>query len=443
MLDSYFSSDDLPQNNARMAGGNILIVDDTPDNLLFLATLLSDAGYAVRKVTSGQMALSAAQTEVPNLVLLDIVMPGISGYEVCELLKANARTRDVPVIFLSALDEELDKVQAFQIGGVDYITKPFQVVEVLARIETHLKLGRLQAQLQQQNARLQQEINSRLAAESAVQRLNQGIEAKVQEQLALLLADNANLLQQKARLEVDLTAVQQQHSLNLQQQRLFAKNLQPAIAAIHTAIQRLSDREASRSLPAPLTLIETATDRLRHLMQQFLPVPLVTAKTDYHPIAIDLTPFCRNLAEQFPLADAPHRITFLPWGKAPGKLAIDPVLLQQSLYPLLDNAIRYSPGSEAVMLELFYEPARLLLRVRDQGMGIPAEEQAQIFEPFYRASNATLSPFPPGFGMGLTLAKQAIELHQGTIDLQSSLDQGTVVTLTLPLHLAAEPPQNQ
>lgn len=135
---------------------NILIVDDTPDNLRLLFNLLSEQGYRVRPVPSGPMALGAAQREPPDLILLDIMMPDMDGYAVCKALKADDCTRDIPIIFLSALDQAGDKVKAFAAGGVDYITKPFQAEEVLARVSTHMALQQTQQQLQQQNAQLQQ-----------------------------------------------------------------------------------------------------------------------------------------------------------------------------------------------------------------------------------------------------------------------------------------------
>jgi len=134
---------------------NILIVDDTAANLQVLTGMLDDRGYLTRPVTSGKMALQAAQNDPPDLVLLDIIMPGMNGYEVCERLKADAKLKDIPVIFISALDETMDKVKAFSGGGVDYVTKPFQFEEVRARVETHLKLRRFQLAIENQNRRLQ------------------------------------------------------------------------------------------------------------------------------------------------------------------------------------------------------------------------------------------------------------------------------------------------
>ena len=118
--------------------GNILIVDDTIANLRLLVNLLRENGYKVRPVTDGNLALEAIQEKHPDLILLDIIMPDLSGYEVCQKLKANPQTKEIPVIFLTALSEGLDKSKAFQIGGEDYITKPFQVEEVLARVANRL-----------------------------------------------------------------------------------------------------------------------------------------------------------------------------------------------------------------------------------------------------------------------------------------------------------------
>jgi len=128
--------------------GNILVVDDTLATLRLLVDMLVNQGYDVRPAPNGALALRAAQSTAPDLILLDIKMPGMDGYTVCEKLKANPQTEDIPVIFISALNEVLDKVKAFSVGAVDYITKPFQLEEVLARIQTHLTLRQLQKRLQ-------------------------------------------------------------------------------------------------------------------------------------------------------------------------------------------------------------------------------------------------------------------------------------------------------
>ncbi len=140
---------------------SILVVDDTRANLRLLVDILSQDGYKVRPAPNGQRALAVAKKHLPDLILLDINMPGMNGYEVCEQLKADTRTRHIPVIFISALSEVLDKVRGFGVGGVDYITKPFQFEEVLARVRTHLSLRHLQNELQEKNTEITR-LNERL-----------------------------------------------------------------------------------------------------------------------------------------------------------------------------------------------------------------------------------------------------------------------------------------
>ncbi|MBH8561764.1 response regulator [Nostoc sp. CENA67] len=155
----------MPKQPLNLPKADILVIDDTPENLNLLSAMLTEQGYKVRSVTKGSTGLRGANAVPPDLILLDVNMPEMNGYEVCQHLKASDRTRDIPVIFISALDDVLDKVKAFAVGGVDYITKPFQLEEVLARIENHLTIWKLQQQLQAQNERLQQEIRDRAKAE--------------------------------------------------------------------------------------------------------------------------------------------------------------------------------------------------------------------------------------------------------------------------------------
>ncbi|MEX1232298.1 MAG: SpoIIE family protein phosphatase [Planctomycetaceae bacterium] len=150
-----------PKNDAGPPA-SILVVDDTPANLQVLAGMLKDRGYKVRPVPSGKLALLAAGRDPPDLILLDINMPEMNGFEVCEHLKADDKLKGIPIIFISALTEQLDKVKAFATGGVDYITKPFQMEELHARVETHLKLRSLQIELEETNAQLSK-VNDRMA----------------------------------------------------------------------------------------------------------------------------------------------------------------------------------------------------------------------------------------------------------------------------------------
>ncbi len=163
--------------------GNILVIDDRPENLRLLSVMLTKKGYTVRKAINGDLGIRAAYAVTPDIILLDINMPNIDGYEVCKKLKANPQTQQVPIIFVSALDQTLDKVKAFSYGASDYITKPFQIEEVSARIENQLSIRRLQEKLETKNRelerinlQLQQEIYSRSAAESELAKINQKLQ---------------------------------------------------------------------------------------------------------------------------------------------------------------------------------------------------------------------------------------------------------------------------
>ena len=151
---------------------NILIVDDTPDNLRLLTKILETQGYLVRKALSGKMALQGIQRDPPDLILLDITMPDMNGYDVCQQLKASPVIANIPVIFISACDRIDDKVRAFEIGGQDYITKPFQELEVLMRVKHQLLIQQQQLMLMQQNQRLEQEVAERLKAEAVIRQLS-------------------------------------------------------------------------------------------------------------------------------------------------------------------------------------------------------------------------------------------------------------------------------
>jgi putative two-component system response regulator len=178
-------------NEPKQAKAKILIVDDMLSNLELLSQMLRMNGYETYMANNGSLALTAVQTDIPDLVLLDINMPEMSGYEVCEHLKTQEATRDIPVIFISALNEVQNKVKGFGAGGVDYITKPFQMHEMLARVETHLRLRRLQIELER-------EIAIRIAAEQAVRQLNAELEERVRARTRELEAAQIEILERLA-----------------------------------------------------------------------------------------------------------------------------------------------------------------------------------------------------------------------------------------------------
>jgi diguanylate cyclase (GGDEF)-like protein len=163
---------DLPIQQSEPSQGDILVVDDKPENLLLLSVALTKKGYEVRKVVNGNLALLAARAAPPDLILLDINMPEMNGYEVCRQLKAGDLTKDIPIVFITASDEAFDKVKAFNLGGSDYITKPFQIEEVRVRIENQLAICRLQQKLKAQNAKLEREVRYRQTIEAELLEAN-------------------------------------------------------------------------------------------------------------------------------------------------------------------------------------------------------------------------------------------------------------------------------
>ncbi|KAF3884141.1 MULTISPECIES: response regulator [Nostocales] len=170
------------QNNS----GHILLVDDTPDNLRLLSKILEEHGFKVRKTISGKMALQSAQIEPPELILLDINMPDLNGYQVCQQLKSNKKTANIPIIFISALDQITDKIKAFENGGIDYITKPFQELEVLARVKNQFTIHHQAQQLLAKNEELQEEVQKRKQIEVRLQQINSIVEEQVVERTSQL-----------------------------------------------------------------------------------------------------------------------------------------------------------------------------------------------------------------------------------------------------------------
>jgi signal transduction histidine kinase len=265
--------------------GNILIVDDTPDNLRLLSSTLTQRGYKVRSVINGAMALMGASAAPPDLIMLDIKMPDMDGYEVCTRLKADERTREIPVIFISALDEVLDKVKAFTSGGVDYIQKPYQVEEVLARIENQLTIRRLQVQLQAQNRQLQQTQAELLQALDQERSLLRRIEemAAIEERNRIAREIHDSLGHALTALNVQLQAVASLLTTDPAQAQSF---LTQAQRLGKTAMQEV--RQSVRALRADERAEQPLEDAIADLAEEFRQVTGITPTT------------CIQLAERLP-----------------------------------------------------------------------------------------------------------------------------------------------
>jgi len=367
--------------------GNILIVDDTPDNLRLLSEMLLKQGYSVRSAISGKAAFMAINTKCPDLILLDINMPQLDGYAVCQKIKASENTRDIPILFLSAYNEAIDKVKAFQVGGLDYITKPFQVEEVLARVNTHLTLSHTQKELQQ---------------------------AKVDA----------------------LRALEQEKELN----RLKSEFISLVTHDFHTPLVSIQGyisllRQNGSDLAAEtqhryFNKMESSVDHLMYLLEQVLLIgKSESGKLQSYPTHFNLKELCYEVIESLQLQDNLHPIKFSYTG-SDRDVELDPALIRQILINLLTNAIKYSPTERPICLTVEQKEDAIALQVEDHGIGIPVEEQAHLFELFHRCSNVQSIR---GSGLGLAVVKTCVDALEGQIKINSQVGAGTTVTVTLPV----------
>lgn len=370
----------------------ILIVDDNPANLDLLAQVLRASRYHVRAVPSGRLALESARISPPELILLDIKMPEQDGYQVCRILKADEALREIPVIFISALDDAWDKVKAFQVGGADYLTKPFQTEEVLARVGYQVQLRRAQRQLVEYTRSLEL-ANLKLLE---VDKLKQGLTAMLVHDLRSPLQGIALIL-----------------DLYREEQQIPASMLQAAERSIQDMSALMNDlMEVFRGAGAELPVTFESVD-LCEIIRQICNANLPVAASQ--KIRLDL-----ELPSDLPAVQADQR------------------LLARALGNLLGNAIKYtSPGGRVLVTAEEISGTGLeqglrwvALHVKDSGRGIPPEEIPFIFDPFHQvmATDASL-----GFGLGLTIVQRIMAAHKGRATVQSQLGIGTVFTLLFPL----------
>lgn len=290
----------MSASSTNLPKGNILIVDDTPDNLRLLSFTLTERGYKVRSVINGAMALMGAQAAPPDLIMLDIKMPDMDGYEVCQHLKEHEKTCQIPVIFISAIDQVFDKVKAFASGGVDYIHKPFQIEEVLARVENQLTIRRLQVQLQDQNNCLRQTQTELLQALEQKRSLLQRIEemAAIEERNRIAREIHDSLGHALTALNVQLQAAatllptdpRQAESFLTQAQRLGAvaiSEVRQSVGALRTGIAEKPLAEAIASLVADFRASTGITPTIKLNLQVKIPPPL--DKTLYRIVQEALT----------------------------------------------------------------------------------------------------------------------------------------------------------
>ncbi len=408
---------------------DILIVDDTPENLRVLSAMLTEQGYAVRKALSGKMALLAAESLPPSLILLDVNMPDMNGYQVCQLLKSQKITEQIPIIFLSALDSTEDKVEAFKVGGVDYITKPFQFEEVNARIQTQLMVYQLQQSLEQKNEELSQTLlelrktQTRLIQQERMAGLGQlvaGFSHEVNNPISFI-AGNLKPTQEYVESLLEIIKLYQQEypeptpvmqaaiaQLDLD---FLVKDLQKSLNSMRNGVERICNLVLALRIFSRLDESDVKTVDIHEGIES----TLVLLRSRLHQAGIHIIKQYGNLPLVTCYASQLNQVILHLLSNAIDALEEKSESSQEK--PTIWIATSQT-GDHAVQL-----------RIRDNGPGIEPEVQSHLFEPFY-----TTKPVGKGKGLGLAISHEIIvEKHRGTLTCESVPGQGSEFIIDIPI----------
>jgi signal transduction histidine kinase len=366
-------------NEPAVPFASVLVIDDTIENLRLLSNLLGEQGYEVRAVTSGRQALRAVEHDPPDLILLDIAMPEMDGYEVCRRLKAQDRSKDVPVIFITASTETADKVLAFDTGGVDYVTKPFQFEEVLARVKTHLALRRALVALAEsyQRLRAQEELRHDL------------VHMIVHDMRSPLMA----LLARLEVLEGPVTALSEDSR----------EDLRAAVESVEGLSRMAND------------LLDVSR--------------LEEGKMPIDRAVWDLTRMAAEVRASLGAMDYKRQIDVESVGKV--EVTCDGALIRRIMENLVSNAIKHTPAGSGVCISIANRDVRVRVEVHDEGHGVPSEARENIFEKFGTIKSRHEQTHH-STGLGLTFCKLAIEAHGGTIGVSPRVPTGSTFWFELP-----------
>ena len=359
---------------------NVLIVDDTPTNLQLLIEFLRNLNHTVRLAPNGALALQAVEHEAPDLILLDINMPGLDGYEVCRRLKAQQRTQEIPVIFISANNETMDKVKAFEVGGVDYVTKPFQFEEVRARVDTHLKLRRAQSALREsfEDLRRLEDLRDNL------------VHMVVHDMRSPLMSLITNL----EFLKQDLAG--------------------------HIGSQ--SNEDINAALAGGRRLNHMADDLLDVSRLEANQMPLKRVECDLAHVVRDALETVRDME--------PERQLLLE-GPGPVPVVVDQKIISRVVANLVSNGIKHTPSDHPLRISVSALEGIARVDVQDEGPGVPPEFRDRIFDKFGMVQAHAEQKYH-STGLGLAFCKLAVEAHGGGIGVDSDEGKGSSFWFTLP-----------
>ncbi|AFJ89573.1 MULTISPECIES: hybrid sensor histidine kinase/response regulator [Burkholderia] len=372
----------------------VLVVDDTAANLGLVVDTLEAEGMRVAVARDGHEALRRAELVKPDLILLDVMMPGLDGFQTCRALKDNPVTRDIPVIFMTSLTQTEDKLTGFRVGAMDFVTKPLQMEEVAVRVQTHLKLHALQRLQQEQNARLEEEVKTRIQAQDALIEVLNGVR-NVSNAIAHDL--RTPLTELRSRLEVLLLGLRKKGDEDTLGQLEVAMTDVDRVIGIFNALLRLAE-------------IDAGVRRSGFV------------KSDVVTILSDAVEFYQPVAELRGIS-----LTLLLCSETEVLAEVDPLLLAQAIGNLIDNALKYAQDNGEVEVSLCERDDRIEVTVSDDGPGIPFAERSKVTERFYRGDR---SRGTPGVGLGLALVKAVATLHHGFLEFADN-EPGLAATMTI------------
>ncbi|MCP4406094.1 MAG: response regulator [bacterium] len=374
----------------------ILAVDDNPQNLGLLFNYLDLAGFTVLLVRESQSVVGHVEENLPDLILLDIMMPGLNGFEVCRLLKENSKTRDIPVIFMTARSGVEDKVRGFEVGGVDFVTKPIQYKEVLARVKTHITIRKLQKQLEEKNDCLE----------------------KQREEFSKLNASKDRFF---SILSHDLRAP-----------------FTGLCGMTEILIEHFNEYQPSE-VKKSLQKFKKTTDNLYSLIENLLTWSgIQSGKIDFKPQMIPLIGSFANLLQLFSSNAEQKQIHLKNSLEKPFSVYADVRMLDTVLRNLMSNALKFTHPEGSITISAVQEDRMLRISVADTGLGIDPKYHDKLFriDTEYKCPGTAGEH---GTGLGLVLCKEFVEQQGGTIRIESTVGVGSVFSFTLPMEAGDAP----
>lgn len=383
---------------------NILLIDDLPENLKFLRYILAKLGYKVRIAISGELALNSAENDPPDLILLDLLMPEMDGFEVCRQLKLNPKTKKIPVIFLTGSNEVENKIRAFNSGGVDFITKPFNKQEIIARVQTHIRLHDYQSRLEKQNIQLKQEIESHKQTEGKLRLANDNL--------------------QKAMIEAEHASRAKSEFLSNMSHELRT----PMNSVLGFLMFSLEDPELARDHQINIKTAYDSANELMRLINDILDVnQLENGKMVLVEQPFDLSKLLKELIKDFNKKANSKGLEFIVniHDNISGVYTGDAGRVKQIINNLLDNAVKFTEkGWIKLSLKPWKKDNFLHFTISDSGIGIAPERLDFIFDIFTQADGSSTRKYG-GTGLGTAIAKQLSQLMGGKIWVKSMPGKGS------------------